>query len=363
MALPFLTHALPGTGGLLRAQPEDFVVEELPAYLPSGAGEHLYLWVEKRGLTTQEAARLLARHGGVRERDVGTAGLKDKRAVSRQWFSLPVKDGAPFEGYAAPGLLVLAVSRHGNKLRTGHLRGNRFRIALRAAHADAVVRAKAILDVLARSGVPNAYGPQRFGRDGATTKLGLALLSDLPHPDRQRAARDRALRRLALSAFQSELFNLLLARRLEDGSWNRALPGDVLQKVTGAAFVCEEPRVDQLRLDAFELSVAGPIFGPKMLEARGEARAHELAVLAAQGVDEALFLAGGELTQGARRPLRVVPTEVEVEGDAERLEVRFGLPRGSYASVVMAEVMKHEVALEGDDGGGEERESRSPSNA
>jgi tRNA pseudouridine13 synthase len=355
MALPFVTASLPGTGGLLRAQPEDFVVEELPAYVPSGTGEHVYLWVEKRGLTTLDAARVLAGHAGLRDRDVGIAGLKDKRAVTRQWFSLALKDDARFLGFTAPGLTVLSVARHGNKLKTGHLRGNRFRLALRAVHPDGAARARAILAVLARQGVPNAYGPQRFGRDGSTARLGLALLQDVPHPDRVRAARDRALRRLALSAFQSELFNALLTRRLLDGTWNRALAGDVLQKVTGAAFVCEKPAIDQARLDAFELSVAGPIFGPRMLASRDAARAHELAVLQEAGIDEALFVRGGELTQGARRPLRVLPTEVEVEGDVERLEVRFCLPRGSYASVVMAEVMKHEVALEGDDGGGDER--------
>ena len=355
MALPCVTASLPGTGGLLRAQPEDFVVEELPAYLPSGSGEHVYLWVEKRGLTTLDAARLLAQHAGLRDCDVGVAGLKDKRAVTRQWFSLALKDDARFVGFSAPGLTVLSVARHGNKLKTGHLRGNRFRLALRAVHPDGAQRARAILAALGQLGVPNGYGPQRFGRDGATARLGMALLQDQPHPDRVRAQRDRALRRLALSAFQSELFNALLTRRLRDESWNRALPGDVLQKVTGAAFVCEEPATDQPRLDAFELSVAGPMFGPKMLASRGAARAHELAVLQDAGIDEGLFDAGGELTLGARRPLRVLPTEVEVQGDAERLEVRFCLPRGSYASVVMAEVMKREVALEGDDGGGDER--------
>src|SRR5438309_11318750 len=118
--MTLLTADLPGTGGILRAEPEDFVVEEVPAYLPCGEGEHLYLWVEKRGLTTPEAARVLALHAGVRDRDVGSAGLKDKRAVTRQHFSLVLRDGARFEGFEAPGLRVLRVSRHTNKLRTGH---------------------------------------------------------------------------------------------------------------------------------------------------------------------------------------------------------------------------------------------------
>lgn len=351
MKVPFLTAGLPGTGGLLRAQPEDFRVEELPAYLPQGAGEHVYLWVEKRGLTTPDAARLLARHAGLRDRDVGYAGMKDKRAVTRQWFSLALKDAARFEGFSAPGLAVLEVARHANKLKTGHLRGNRFVIALRAVPPDAAFRARAVLDALARRGLPNAYGPQRFGRDGSTSSLGRALLTGAAHPDLGRAERDGRLKRLALSAFQSELFNALLARRLGDASWDRALPGDVLQKPTGASFVCEDPALDQPRLDAFELSVAGPMFGPKMLAATGAARAHERAVLADAGVDEALFAQGGELTQGARRPLRVRLGEPSVELQGEVLTLSFTLPRGSYASVVMGEVMKSDVALDGDEGG------------
>jgi len=196
--------------------------------------------------------------------------------------------------------------------------------------------------------VPNAYGPQRFGRDGATASLGRALLSDSAHPDRARAERDRYLRRLALSAFQSQLFNALLAKRIRDESWTRALRGDVLQKPTGASFVSEDASVDQPRLDRFELSVAGPMFGPKMLAAQHDARALELAVLAEVGVDEALFARGGDLTQGARRALRVPLGEHGVELRDGALHLTFALPRGSYASVVMAEVMKVNVALEGD---------------
>jgi len=350
VAIPLLTALLPGTGGILRAQPEDFLVEEVPAYEPSGAGEHVYLWVEKRGLTTADAARLLARHAGLRERDVGIAGLKDKRAVTRQYFSLALRDASRFEGFEAPGLRVLRVDRHANKLKTGHLRGNRFTLAVRGIGDDALDRSRGILEALSREGVPNAYGPQRFGRDGATASLGRALLEGTSHPDKPRAERDRSLRRLALSAFQSHLFNALLARRLSNQSWSKALDGDVLQKPTGASFVCEAPAVDQVRLDAFELSVAGPMFGPKMLAARGAAREQELAVLAEAKVEEALFAKGGELTQGARRSLRVPLGPYTLESRDEALWVSFALPRGSYASVVMREVMKSEVALEGDAG-------------
>ena len=348
MEVPFITAALPGTGGILRAQPEDFAVEEIPAYEPVGSGEHVYLWVEKRGLTTADAARVLAKQAGLRDRDVGYAGLKDKRAVTRQYFSLCLRDAEKFRDFEAPGLKVLRVSRHANKLKTGHLRGNRFALVVRGTGEEGVFRARAILEALAKSGVPNAYGPQRFGRDNATATLGHALLTDGPHPDRVRAERDRYLRRLALSAFQSRLFNALLARRVRDSSWTQSLRGDVLQKPTGASFVCEDPSVDQPRLDRFELSVAGPMFGPKMLASQHDARAHELAVLTEASIDEALFEKGGELTQGARRALRIPLGEHGVEVRDGALHLTFALPRGSYASVVMAEVMKADVALEGD---------------
>jgi tRNA pseudouridine13 synthase len=302
--------------------------------------------VEKRNLGTPEAAALLGRAVKVQARDVGYAGLKDKRAVTRQWFSLAVKDATPLQGLEVGGLKVLKLDRHGNKLRTGHLRGNRFVLQVRGVGAGAGDVARAVLERLQQTGVPHYYGPQRFGRDGTNAALGEALLRGTPHPLLASAQRDRFLKRMALSAFQSELFNRLLARRLTERTWSQALVGDVLQKETNACFVCDDPSVDQPRLDAFEVSVSGPMFGPKLLAARGAARAIEEDVLAQAGVTEALFEAGGELTQGARRPLRIRLSDVDVALLPDGvLRVSFGLPRGGYASVVMAEVMKAHVEL------------------
>lgn len=340
-SLPFITAGLPGTGGSLRVAEEDFIVEEVPAYLPNGSGEHLWLWVEKRGLTTMQAVEALAKAAGLRARDLGTAGMKDKRAITRQWVSLVRKSDDFLATLAVPGLTVLTSTRHANKLRTGHLRGNRFVLTLRGVDDGAEARARAVLARLAEVGLPNAYGPQRFGRDGSTADLGRALLLGGEHPELERAKRDGRLARLALSALQSRLFNRLLARRLEDGSWSRALEGDVLQKPTGASFVCEQPEVDQPRLDRFELSVAGPMVGPKMLAARGAALALEEELLASLGLARADFEKGGELTEGARRPLRVQLEAPRVERTApDQLQLAFGLPAGSYATCVMAEVMK-----------------------
>ena len=179
--LPHVTAACPGSGGRLKVDPEDFRVDELPAYLPSGAGPHLYLHVEKRGRTTRDVVRALARALGVGEREVGYAGLKDRAAVTTQWLSFPVARDPDPAALAGDGYRVLAASRHQNKLRPGHARGNAFEVAVRGGDLAAAQRAAA---ALARAGLPNYYGPQRFGHGGANAALGRALLAPDPHPRR-----------------------------------------------------------------------------------------------------------------------------------------------------------------------------------
>ena len=171
MDLPYLTSALPGIGGVLRTVPEDFIVDEIGAYSPSGAGDHVFVRIEKRGLTTAQAVQRIARALGVNERDVGVAGMKDRHAVTRQWLSLPPPvTPEQATALALEDVRVLEAVRHGHKLRTGHVRANRFVLRVRGVGpevGDAEARAKAILDVLARPpGAPNFYGEQRFGREG-----------------------------------------------------------------------------------------------------------------------------------------------------------------------------------------------------
>jgi tRNA pseudouridine13 synthase len=167
-ALPFVTADRPGSGGRLKCSPEDFQVDERPAYLPGGSGPHLYLHVEKRGLTTRDAVRWLARALGVGERDVGYAGLKDKAAVTTQWLSFPVTRDPDPAGLATEGLRVLAASRHQNKLRVGHSRGNAFQVVVRSGQLAA---AAACAARLRETGLPNFFGPQRFGSGGANAAL------------------------------------------------------------------------------------------------------------------------------------------------------------------------------------------------
>jgi tRNA pseudouridine13 synthase len=344
--LPFVTADLPGSGGALRRTPEDFRVDEVPAYLPAGEGTHLYLRVEKRGRTTRDAVRALAAALGVPERDAGYAGLKDREAVTTQWLSFPVaRDPAP-AALESPGLRVLEVSRHGNKLRPGHARGNRFSLAVRGGD---LARARAAAAALSERGLPNFFGPQRFGAAGRNAATGKALLLGERTPEAGRAARDRFLRRLCLSAYQSELFNRWLAERLADGLFAAALAGDVLKKLdTGGLFTCEDPATDGPRVERFEVTPAGPMFGHKLRPAAGEALAREARLLAAEGIALGDFARGGGETEGTRRPGRL-PVSIALEPLEDGYRASFELPRGSYATVVMRELMKAEAELPDED--------------
>ncbi len=340
--LPFLTADLPGSGGALRATPEDFRVDELPAYLPTGSGPHLYLRVEKRGRTTRDVLRALARRLAVPERDAGYAGLKDRDAVTTQWLSFPVARDPDPASLAEPGLAVLEVSRHQNKLRPGHARANRFAVAVRGGDLG---RAQACARALAERGLPNFFGPQRFGADGQNAATGRALLLGERTPEAGRAARDRFLRRLCISAFQSQLFNRWLAERIRDGLFAAALAGDVMKKLeSGGLFTCEDPAADGPRVLRFEVSPAGPMFGHKLREAAGEALAREERLLAASGICLADFARGGGEAEGTRRAARL-PLAIELEPLDGGYRACFELPKGTYATVAMRELMKAEGEL------------------
>jgi tRNA pseudouridine13 synthase len=344
--LPYVTAACPGSGGRLKVTPEDFRVDELPAYLPSGAGPHLYLHVEKRGRTTRDVVKALARALGVPDRDAGYAGLKDRAAVTTQWLSFPVARDPEPASLAGDGYRVLTASRHQNKLRPGHSRGNGFEVVVRGGDLAAAQRCAA---GLAEAGLPNFFGPQRFGVGGGNAVLGRSLLSAQPSDEARRAGRDRFLRRFALSAYQSLLFNRWLSERIADGLFATALLGDALKKLeSGGVFVCEAPEVDGPRVARFEVSPAGPMFGHQLrpgvtgLPAEREAR-----LLAAEGLAPADFARGGDEAAGTRRAGRL-PIEVALSPLEDGYAARFALPRGSYATVVMRELMKADADLPDD---------------
>jgi len=338
--LPYLTRDLAGTGGVMRTTDDDFAVDEELPYAPSGSGDHVFVRIEKRGLTTPAAVQAVSRALGVRDRDVGVAGMKDRRAVTRQWLSLP-PPVTPERALAveAPDVRVLEAIRHPHKLRTGHVRANRFVLRIRGVAPDAEGRARAILAALARApGAPNWYGEQRFGRDGDNAARGLALVRG-----ERPLGRDRRMDRLMVSALQSQLFNDWLVARLADGLYATALAGDVLHKRGGGMFDCTDPELDTARLAAGELAVTGPMFGDRM-RAPAEgclAAEREADILRRHGLARDSFAAVRAIAEGTRRDATIEVREATVRAaDASTLEVAFALPSGAYATVVMREIMK-----------------------
>ncbi|WP_243094806.1 tRNA pseudouridine(13) synthase TruD [Thermus thalpophilus] len=340
---PFLTQDLPGVGGAIRVEPGDFQVEEVPAYLPKGEGEHLYLFLEKEGRTTREVLEFLRDAVGVPEKEIGVAGLKDKRARTRQWFSIPRKyEDALCLLEDLKGVRLLDASLHTNKLRTGHLKGNRFRILIRGAQGRE--RAEAILRALQEKGVPNYYGPQRFGLGGLNPVKGYELVK------RGKGRGSPWLKRFLIGSLQSLLFNEWVALRMERGLYDRVVPGDWAKKhATGGEFLVERPEEAERAL-RLEISATGPLFGKKYPEAQGEARSLEDEILARFGLKREDFRA----RRGARRPIRVPLAEWSLVESPEGLWLSFFLPKGSYATSLLREVMKVEVDAPGEEEAGEE---------
>ncbi len=344
MSLPYLTADVPGIPGVLRVALEDFVVDEMSAYELSGSGEHVYVHFEKRDLTTPEAMRRLIRALGAEPRAAGYAGLKDRRAVTRQWASFAIKDDSVARalGDTLEGIRVLEVTRHGNKLRTGHLRGNRFALRLREVPLGREAEVAAVLARLAIEGIPNFYGEQRFGREAQNVAEARRWIVD-----GQRPPRDAFRRKLLVSSLQSELFNDVLAARLDDGLFAQAVDGDLLRKEdSGGLFTTDDLADASARVAAFEVSATGPMFGAKMRWPERDARAREERVLAAAGLTAAHLESFARDGEGTRRPLRVRPLDVSVETEAPGVVLlRFTLPKGAYATVVLREVTKDTLVL------------------
>ncbi|NPA90441.1 MAG: tRNA pseudouridine(13) synthase TruD [Chloroflexi bacterium] len=335
---PRISAHLPGIHGRLRGSPEDFVVEEIPAYEPADEGEHTIIWLTKRGETTTDVRRALAQLFHLREADVGFAGMKDKHAVTTQGFSLPRV--APDEAVqrirdALPHLTVHWARRHRNKLKPGHLRGNRFRITVRDVPSNALERAQAIAAYLRRVGVPNYYGEQRFGRTGDNAAQGRAILQG-------KRVRDKWLRRFLLSAYQADLFNRYLARRVQTGLFTRLLLGDIAKKAdTGGLFVVTEPAEEQPRYERGDIHFTGPMYGYKLWFAEGEAGALERAILEEENVRPEDFRR--VRVKGTRRLGRLWVPDLQVEApEAGLLVFTFTLPKGAFATTVLREFIREE---------------------
>lgn len=335
--LPFVTPELPGIGGDIKQAPAHFQVQEIPLYLPEGSGEHLYLTLRREGWTTRALVKRLAAVFGLRESEIGYAGLKDKQALVTQTFSLHLRSPEPEEAARLVAdqlpVEVLSASRHRNKLKPGHLLGNRFRVLVSGPHPEAADRARAIAEELIRRGVPNYFGQQRFGMEGDNAERGRRLLLTGKGP------RQKWLRRLLLNAFQSELFNLWLARRIADGLFEELLEGDLAKKLdTGGLFVVEDLEREQERFAAGEITYTGPIYGAKMLPAQGEAGRREEELLQEQGLEDAPWGRAG--LKGGRRRARLLVPDLELKPSPEGLWFGFSLPKGSYATSLLREFLK-----------------------
>ena len=308
-------------------------MEEIPLYAPSGAGEHTFVLVEKRGHTTERVAGLFARIAGVPPRDVGYAGRKDREAVARQWFSIPRFPPARARELQLEGVRVLEAIPHRHKLRTGHLAGNRFEIVVREIDEDTARKSAEAFARVCDRGMPNRFGPQRFGRDGGNAEQGLRILRG------EGAGRDRRKARFLLSALQAAVFNEAL--RLREAPLSTVERGEVaVVHASGGLFRVEDPAREQPRADAFEISATGPIFGGRTLDPDGRARERERAALASVGIDPDARLCPppGIEMRGARRALRVRPDEAELEPVPGAVRLRFTLPPGSFATVLVEEL-------------------------
>jgi len=318
----------------IRGTPEDFFVEELPGFEPSGAGEHLLLAIEKRGMNTAFAAKRLAQWARVPEMSVGYAGLKDRHAVTRQRFSvhLPKKEAPDIGLLDSPELRVLGHTWHSRKLPRGALAGNRFVLVLRDVRGERGAIEQR-LHAIARRGVPNYFGEQRFGRGGDNVAQALAMFAG------KRVRREE--RTLLLSAARSELFNRVLAARVLAGNWDSALEGEVWSLAGSRSVFGPEPFTEELarRLAEFDIHPSGPLWGRGELRSRDAAAELETRSLA--GDDARALRLGLEAAglQQERRALRLRPADIAWQWqDDASLQLAFSLPPGAYATVVLAEL-------------------------
>jgi tRNA pseudouridine13 synthase len=381
LTLPYLSADCPGIGGRLRATTEHFIVEEIPLYEPVGEGQHLYVNLTKQGLTTKDIQIRIERLLQLERNAVGYAGMKDKYARTTQTFSIPMSPGNPTDDSVDQALVdrlaaelpieIHWAQRHGNKLKPGHLLGNRFCITvtdLAVSATEALSRAETIANQLRQRGVPNFFGTQRFGFDGDNVSKGWALLHH------KRRERNPWLRKFLLSAYQSYLCNLYLTRRINGGIFDQILLGDVAKKYeTGGMFDVLDVAAEQPRYAAQEISFTAPLFGAKMWAAKDDAGALEEAIQTQAMVDVAdwrkakmdgsrrygrLLLSDLIITkkQLAATDGTIAPEEIRSDNDlvtqreaptaanTDALEFSFSLPKGAFATVVLREFMKVDLA-------------------
>ncbi len=343
--LPFEHGDLEALGGHIGPEPEDFVVDELPLYEPSGDGEHWYVQLRKRAATTPELRAAVAEAAGVPERELGHAGMKDKHAVTTQWLSVPVPRARPPESWQLPEpFSVLQVTRHVNKLRIGHLAGNRFRIRLVGVEPSAQPRAAALCERISRSGLGNYFGSQRFGNGQRNLQGALFALS------RGRLGPRSGNRgKFLASVIQSEIFNRYASARLEV-SRDHVLVGDVVRlEGSRSLFLVEDVAREQPRLLAGDIRLTGPMVGPKMKESEGQPLELTLAAIQSVGLDANSLRELGRGAPGTRRDLLLWPSDLRHEaGEDGSMVMEFSLPAGAYATLVIRALTRQDPWADSD---------------
>jgi tRNA pseudouridine13 synthase len=336
---PPRAHGAPLARGSLRVEPEDFVVEEDLGFTASGTGQHVLLKVRKRNANTQWVVRELAKLCGCHPRDIGYAGLKDRRAIAIQWFTVPQSRLAldAWRTVREPDFEVLAADAHSRKLPRGALAGNRFMVRIRNIEVDDAALAGRIAEI-ARRGVPNYFGPQRFGRDGANLSRIAAGFRALRFQERG----------FVLSAARSLVFNAVLAERVRDGSWERLESGDIAN-LDGRGSIFPVDTLDETltaRCAELDIHPTGPMWG------KGTPATHlrvaELESRIAAEFPEPCALTAEAGMEQERRSLRLAVRELAYEREAEAIVVRFRLMRGSFATMVLHELIDSE-ALDDED--------------
>ncbi|MDD2898910.1 MAG: tRNA pseudouridine(13) synthase TruD [Desulfuromonadaceae bacterium] len=394
---PYVTADITGCGGTIKESSDDFLVEEIPSYHPCGSGEHCYLTIEKRGISTLEAITRIAKQLKIQERDIGYAGMKDAVGITRQTLSVQWLSPEKARDLELDRVKVVAAERHSNKLKVGHLKGNRFRIVVRGVSNDAPQILSKTIGKIGKIGIPNYFGFQRYGAQGNSHLIGEAMLrkdwrmcvdtlignaesvedeewsaaigayhqGDLNKavqmfPRHCRSERDvlqrlisrpeeyekafsavhPRLKKLYLSAAQSFLFDQMVASRIDH--LDQLLIGDLAYKhANGACFLVEDAEVEQERADSFEISASGPLFGCKMKRPEGVAGERESELLRQSGLELHFFdLPGGLRMEGERRPLRVPVGDISFSCSADSVTVDFSLPKGSYATSLIREITK-----------------------
>jgi tRNA pseudouridine13 synthase len=340
LALPYITKELEGIKGRIRAYPEDFVVEEVPLYEPSGSGSHLYVSITKRNQTTRDIQLQLAELFNLRPKNIGTGGLKDKNAVATQTFSLLVERNRmkPNDVVQIIGdnldVKVNWAKFHNNKYRAGHIIGNKFKVLISELRNSnhAIEKSMKIAEAIHSMGVPNYYGEQRIGRGGKNVHEGWAILQG------QKKFKDRWLSKLLVSGYQSYLCNRYLAERVRRGLFSKLLQGDIAKKhETDGIFWVNKPTIEQSRFNAQEISYTAPMFGYKMSQPLEESAILESEIFKESELSLEAFRRMN--VTGTRRLGRMIP-KIKVSKVSRGIQLSFMLHKGSFATILLREFMK-----------------------